>query len=147
MEALGWILLLTVWAFTVMNYNNLPDIIPVHYDLSGAADRFGSKNHILALPFIATILFVASTILNRFPHVLNYPTPITKTNALMQYTNATRMIRYLKLAIVIIFGLIVFQTIQTANGQKDGLGAWFIFLVMGLIFLPIMFFLIKSVKG
>jgi hypothetical protein len=112
----------------------------------GQADGFGGKGNILTLPFIATTLFAGLTILNKFPHVFNYPINITADNALKQYTNAVRLIRYLKFIIVIIFGLIALQTIRNANGQTSGLGVWFLPLILGLIFIPLIYFVIKSFK-
>jgi uncharacterized membrane protein len=106
-EILGWFVLLVTWIFTIASYSNLPDIIPIHYNGAGKADGFGNKINILILPFIATILFVGMTIANKFPHVFNYPTRITEENALRQYTNATRMLRYLKLILVVLFSLIL----------------------------------------
>jgi uncharacterized membrane protein len=145
-EIIGWLLIFAVWSLTVINYQSLPDIIPTHYNGAGVADGFGDKWTILTLPLVATILFVGLTILNRFPHVFNYPTEITEDNALRQYTIATRLIRYLKVIIIVIFGLIAFQTIRHANGQTEGLGIWFLPLTMVLIFIPIIYFLIKSTK-
>lgn len=145
-EIIGWGLNLSVWGLTLTNYANLPDTIPTHYNGAGQADGFDGKATILTLPLIATVLFVGMTILNRFPHIFNYPTNITQDNALRQYTNATRLIRYLKLNIVFIFGLIAFKTIQNANGEADGLGVWFFPLAMGLIFIPLIYFVIKSTK-
>ena len=145
-EIIGWSLIISVWGLTITNYANLPDTIPIHYNGAGQADGFGGKATILTLPLIATVLFVALTFLNKFPHIFNYPTKITQDNALRQYTNATRLIRYLKLIIVFIFGLIAFKTIQNANGEADGLGVWFLPLTMGLIFIPLIYFVIKSFK-
>ena len=146
-EILGWTLILAIWVLTISNYSNLPDTIPIHYNGAGQADGFGGKGNILTLPLIATVLFIGLTILNKFPHVFNYPTNITADNALRQYTNATRMIRYLKLIIVVIFGLIAFKTIQNANGQADGLGIWFLPMTLGLIFIPLIYFVVKSFKA
>jgi len=147
LEILGWTSILAIWVLTITNYTNLPDTIPIHYNGAGQADGFGGKATILTLPLIATVLFVGMTILNKFPHIFNYPTNITQDNALRQYTNATRMIRYLKFIIVIIFGLIAFKTIQNANGQADGLGIWFLPLTLGLIFIPLTYFVVKSFKA
>jgi uncharacterized membrane protein len=125
----------------------LPDSIPTHYNGAGQADGFGGKSTIMTLPLIGTVLLVGLTILNKFPHIFNYPTNITQDNALRQYTNATRMIRYLKLIIVVIFGLTAFKTIQNANGQADGLGIWFLPMISGLIFIPMTYFVAKSFKA
>ena len=145
-EIIGWLLIFAVWGLTIINYQSLPDIIPTHYNGAGVADGFGNKWMILTLPLVATVLFIGLTILNKFPHIFNYPTEITADNALRQYTNATRLIRYLKVIIVVIFGLIAFQTIRHANGQTEGLGIWFLPMTMGLIFIPLIYFFIKSTK-
>ena len=145
-ESIGWFLIIAIWGLTITNYSNLPDTIPTHYNGAGQADGFGGKATILTLPLIATILFIGLTILNKFPHVFNYPANITQDNAFRQYTNATRLIRYLKLIIVFIFGLIEFKTIQNASGKADGLGVWFLPMTMGLIFIPLIYFVIKSFK-
>lgn len=144
LEALGWGSVLIIWGLTITNFSNLPDTIPIHYNGAGQADGFGDKSNILGLPIIATILFLGLTVLNRFPHIFNYTTEITKNNALQQYTYATRMLRILKLIVVIIFGLIVLQTIRHVNGQISGLGGWFLPLTFGLTFIPILYYLIKS---
>jgi uncharacterized membrane protein len=144
-EIIGWLLVISVWGLTITNYANLPETIPTHYNGAGQADGFGGKATILTLPLIATVLFVGLTILNKFPHIFNYPTNITQDNALRQY--ATRMIRYLKLIIVVIFGLIEFKTIQNANGQADGLGIWFLPMTLGLIFIPLIYFVVKLFKA
>ena len=67
---------------TVANYFELPEIIPTHYNEAGEADSYGDKLNILALPIISTLLFIGLTILNKRPHLFNYPSEITKENAL-----------------------------------------------------------------
>jgi uncharacterized membrane protein len=145
-ERIGWVILLTIWVLTITSYSNLPDTIPTHYNGEGKADGFGRKINILTLPLVATILFVGMTIINKFPYIFNYPVKITEENAFRQYTNATRMIRYLKLLLIVLFGLIVFKTIQSTSGQSFGPGAWFLPLTMGLIFIPLIYFIIKSLR-
>jgi uncharacterized membrane protein len=146
LEMLGWISLLAMWVLIFISYTNLPDTIPVHYNITGQADGFGRKGNIISLPIIATVLFVGLTILNKYPHIFNYPASINADNAHRHYTNATRMIRFLKLVVVVIFGLIALQTIRSANGQANELGKWFLPLSFGLIFIPIVYFLVKSFK-
>ena len=146
LELLGWVSLITIWILTLMNYSYLPETIPTHYNAAGEVDGFGAKRNILALPIVATIIFLGLKIIMKYPHIYNYPTTITTENAYEQYTNATKMIRYLNFIIVLIFGLIVLRTIQYSSGNADGLGVWFLPLTMGLIFVPIIYFIIKSIK-
>jgi uncharacterized membrane protein len=146
-ELIGWGVLLALWIWTGMSYSSLPDSIPTHFNAAGEADGFGKKASIIGLPLIATLLYIGLTLLNRFPHIFNFPTPITPDNALKQYTNATRMIRFLKLILVVVFAGISFQTIQQANGKANGLGVWFLPLTLVLIFIPLVYFVIKSVQA
>ncbi len=143
-ELLGWGVLLALWVWTGTSYSNLPDTIPTHFNAAGEADGFGRKASIVGLPVIATLLYIGLTLLNRVPHIFNFPTPVMQENALIQYTNATRMIRCLKLILVVVFGGISFQTIQQANGTGEGLGLWFLPLTLALIFMPLLYFVIKS---
>lgn len=143
-ETFGWGIIVATWSVVLMNYAQLPDIIPTHYNGAGVADGFGDKQSIFALPLLATVLFTGLGILNTFPHAFNYPIEITPENALRQYTVATRMIRWLKVVMALIFGAISYQTIQYAMGAGEGLGAWFLPLTIGLIVVPLIYFLIKS---
>ena len=146
-ELLGWIILLALWGWTFSHYSTLPGTIPTHFNAAGEADGFGSKASIIGLPVIATLLFIGLTVLNRYPHSFNYPTAITQDNALRLYTLATRMLRYLKLVLVLVFGGIEFMTIQNATGKAAGLGAWFLPLTLVLVFLPLIYFVVKSVQA
>jgi uncharacterized membrane protein len=146
LELLGWGVLLALWAWTGTSFSNLPDSIPTHFNAAGEADGFGSKASIFGLPVIATLLYIGLTLMNRVPHIFNFPTPVTQDNALSQYTTATRMIRYLKLILVLVFAGISFQTIQQANGAGEGLGVWFLPLTLVLIFIPLLYFVVKSIK-
>ena len=146
-ELLGWLILLALWGLTISHFSTLPDTIPTHFNASGEADGFGSKASIIGLPVIASLLFVGLTVLNRYPHIFNYPTAITEDNALRLYTLATRMLRYLKLVLLVVFGGIGFMTVQHATGKAAGLGAWFLPLTLVLIFIPLIYFVIKSVQA
>lgn len=141
---LGWTAVVGIWLQVAIFYPKLPDIIPIHFNGAGIPDGFGAKGNILTLPTVATIIFVGMTVLNRFPHIFNYPTNITEENALRQYTLATRLIRHLKFMIVCIFLLISFKTIQVAHGNADGLGNWLLPLIMGLNFIPLIYYIYKS---
>ncbi len=98
------------------------------------------------LPIISTLLFIGLTTLNKYPYMFNYPSQITKENSVHQYTNATRMMRVLKLVIVLLFGIIVFRKIQIINGHADGLGTWFLPFTIGLFVMLTLYFLMMSMK-
>jgi uncharacterized membrane protein len=146
LESLGWLTLFLLWCLIFVNYNKLPAIIPVHYNTLGKADNFGGKETVLFLPVIATVIFIGMTILTRFPHIFNYPVKITEDNAFRQYTDACRLILYLKFIIVVIFGIVTFKTIPNTAGTSDGLGAWFLPLTLGCIAIPVIYYVVQSFR-
>lgn len=145
-ELTGKLIFLLMWGLTIYAFSKLPAIIPIHFSGSGKVDNFGSKSFLFILPILATVIYFGLSQLNKFPHIFNYMTTITEENAVRQYTIATRMLRYLKLAILVIFSIVILFTYLTAIGIKDGLGVWFLPLVFVLIFLPTIIFLGKSLK-
>lgn len=135
LEITGWCALAGLWLFTIIKYPAAPDTIPIHFNAAGEADSFGSKQIIFFLPVIGTALFLAMTWLNRYPHIFNYPVRITAENALRQYTVATRLIRFLKLAVTGIFLLIVLKALGTFGQALSGV--WFLPVVLAIIFIPL----------
>jgi uncharacterized membrane protein len=137
----------TLWLASIYAYLALPEIIPVHFSTSGKADGFGDKGTILLIPVIGTILFTMITRLARYPQSFNYVVPITEKNAAGQYRIAVNMLLYLRFAFMIIFLAIVLLTVLTANGFADGVGNLFLPLTLSLIFLPMAWFLVRSVRS
>ncbi len=144
LEASCFIILIILWTGTIAGFSKLPDQIPSHFNAVGQADDYSDKTSIFTLPIVATVLYIGMTILNKYPHIYNYPATVTAENARRLYTSATKLIRVLKLAVVVIFSGIVFMTYKTSLTHSDGLGAWFLPLAVGLMILPNIFYLLKS---
>ncbi len=146
LEVLGWTVTFSTWGFVAVVYSGLPETIPVHFSISGEPDGFGKKSTIVLLPSIATFLFAGMTFLNRVPHIFNYPVRITEKNAFRQYKNATSMIRWIKLAVVTMFGLIVYHSVRSATGSADGLGNTLLLLSIGSVIILSIYFVVRAVR-
>ncbi len=146
LELISKIFLMLMWGITVYTFLKLPNIIPIHFNGAGKADGYGNKLTILILPIIATIIYVGITQLNKYPHIFNYITKITEDNAQKQYSIATRMLRFLKLGIIIIFSVIVLSTYLTTIGVVSGLGYWFLPFTYALLLIPTIIGISKSLK-
>jgi uncharacterized membrane protein len=144
LETVCLTILLVLWVGTVSFFSKLPDQIPSHFNASGQADDFSDSTHIFVLPVVATIIYIGMTIINNHPHICNYRATITAENAKQLYSSATRLIRVLKLAVVIIFSGMVFMTIKTTLANNDRLGDWFLPTAIALLTLPNIFYLLKS---
>lgn len=143
----GWLVIGGSWLFMLFNYTGLPGEVPTHYNLGGKVDSYGSKMSLFWLPLLSLGLYIGLTYLNRFPHTFNYLIEITPDNARRQYKAATRMIRYLKFGLVGIFGYIQYVTFGVAFGSGTALPWWFIPLVLVVTLVPLIYFLVQSLKG
>jgi uncharacterized membrane protein len=146
LELIGKTFLVVMWSLTLYTFFKMPTTIPTHFNSSGKADDYGNKLIILFLPIIGSVIYFALTKLNNYPHIFNYVTKITEDNAQKQYTIATRSLRVMKLAILIIFSLIILFTYLTAIGVTNGLGSSFSLLLEGFYLLSIVIVVIKSIK-
>lgn len=142
-EFISWLILTISWIYTFTNYSRLPDSIPSHFNAMGKADEYANKIILFISPIFSLLLIIGLTFLNQFPQIFNFPKKITEENAERNYRVATRMIRYLKFSIALIFLLIVDQTIQLATTQNNTLSFWVLPLIMALVFIPITLFLKK----
>lgn len=145
-EISGWIFLGFIWVLVIYNYSSLSDSIPIHYNIKGEVDGYSSKSSIFLLPILGTLIFVGLTILNKYPHVFNYPVQITAKNAENQYVSATRLIRYMKLAVLLIFHLIILNTLQIDGDSNYNLSFWILPSALVMIFIPLIFYVIKSFR-
>lgn len=122
LEALAISGCIWLWTFCVRAYTILPETIPTHFNFKGVADDFGSKATIFILPSIATAIYVLMTYLNQYPHIFNYMVKITEENAENQYRSATRMLRWVKLFVVVLFSIISIMITTSIN--NPGLSRW-----------------------
>ncbi|MGH7596447.1 MAG: DUF1648 domain-containing protein [bacterium] len=136
--------LLTMAFVMIKSWPLLPETIPHHFGVSGKPDAWGGKGILWLLPGISLMLYVGLTILRRYPHIYNYPWPITEQNAATQYHLARTMIGAFKAEIVLIFVYLQWQTIQVALGKAEGLGVAFLPIFLILIFGTIGIYFVKA---
>jgi uncharacterized membrane protein len=147
LEALAFTALALLWVYTFINYAQLPNDVPTHFNVKGEADGFGKKMTLWFLPVMATIMLVGFTFISRIPHQFNYMVKITPENAFQQYSYALKMMRYLKLAVVGIFFFLVYAIVKNALGEMTGLSAWFFPITLISVFLPAIVLIISSRKN
>lgn len=145
-EWLSWTLLIGIWVFASYGYLNLPEIIPVHFDAYGKPDDYGNKWSIFLLPFFSLFIVIGLTLLNRYPHIFNYPVKITEQNAKKQYIAATRLIRWLKIGILIMFGAILYQIHASAIEHSAGNAGLLLPVILLCTFIPMVIYFIVAFK-
>ena len=147
MEITGALFVVLMIGLPSFYFNELPEMIPRHFNASGEPDAFSGKGVIWTMPIVGLVMYWGMFILNRYPHVLNYPTKITEENAERQYRNATKLVRALNLIIAAGFFYIVFATIETALERQSGLGGFFMPVFLVAIFGLLGVYLFRALRS
>jgi uncharacterized membrane protein len=138
MEGISISLILLMVIYAAMEYTNLPESIPTHFNAKGEPDDYSNKTTIWLLPIIATVTYIGLFIINKYPHIHNYMVNITEENALKNYRFSTRIVRIVNLLTIVLFTYITYHIIQSAKGTQIELGSLFLPIVIGCsVILPI----------
>lgn len=146
-ETAGYILLAALWCLVVYFYNNSPDVVPIHFNLAGKADGYGTRKTMFITPVICTFLFLVLTQVSKYPETFNYAVTITPQNAKRQYTIATRLLRGLKIIVILIFGFIDVHAYLTAIQSNITINGWLMPLIFIILFIPVVYYFIKSLNA
>ena len=128
--AVGLVLLLVAG---IVGATSLPRRVPIHFGFDGAPDRWGSPVHLLALPAIGLVLYALLSLLARFPHVYNYPWPITAVNARRQYFLARRLVILIKAYVVWLFLSVLAGSWRVATGVSHSFAPWIMLVAAGFL--------------
>lgn len=122
-------LFVLMWGFTLIHFNDLPEEIPIHYNAKGIPDGFDTRIHIWGLPIIATLLFA----------LLN---GLQKRTGIQQIEQ--QLLQWMQLLLIGVFTYIQLQTFFVAVNKSNGLGSWFLPLVMISFLAPIIWVIRKQ---
>ena len=118
-----------MWGFTLIHFNDLPEEIPIHYNAKGVPDGYDTRIHIWGLPMIATLLF---SLLGG----------LQKRTGIQQIE--LQLLQWMQLLIQGTFTYIQLQTFFVAVNKSNGLGNWFLPLVMISFLAPIIWVIKKQ---
>ncbi|MEK5233720.1 DUF1648 domain-containing protein [Lysinibacillus sp. FSL K6-0232] len=141
----GVFFILSIFYIMVV-WTKLPDKIPGHFNGLGEVDRWGSKLELLILPCIGGALWLFMTLLEKVPHMHNYPARLNEKNVKAFYINSRKILNEVKNLCLILFAFISFQMVQIGLGEATSLGWWFLPVVLLGVFIPIIKGLIISSK-
>lgn len=145
LEVASLALLLAMFVYALTAWSGLPDIIPIHFDAKGQPDGYGARLHIFFSPLLSLVLYTLLTLVNRRPDLFNYPVKITPENAAHHYRLATRLLRLLKLALIMLFGTITWGMVQSAKHGNSDAVLLLIPFTMIVSFLPMAWYFFKII--
>ncbi len=149
METVSTVAFVMIFVLLILNWSQLPNIIPTHFNAVGKADDFGNKETLFLIPILAAGLHILMTVIQFFPNIYNYPVKVTEENAQRLYTVGRQMIIAVKLEMDLLFLYIFYKTVDVALGKATGLGGGFLVIVLGVTFgtIGLMFYyILKAAK-
>lgn len=142
-DSLLLLLLLGLWVFSIIIYQSIQkSTAPL------TEEPTTNQNQAFLVPLIATFICGLLYILNRFPHLFNYPVKVTSQNAHRLYGLATRMLRILNLTVVaMLLGLqgTIFQSFLKHHIDPSFISIFLIGLPL-LSLVIVVYFIIKMYK-
>lgn len=135
LDVVSWIFVTAGLALAAGYYSDLPDLIPTHFNASGDADKFGSKNTIFILPVLSAVLVGGVVWLAKFPHRFNYLHKITPENAAFEYQRMRTMMRVINALTSLLFLVITWDILRAASGGAKGLSVlfWIVFILLMVV--------------
>ena len=146
MEALSALFIILLVVYPIYYFNELPDVIPVHFNFAGNPDGYSQKSSMWILPGIGVILSILLLVMSRFPHLHNYSLKITEENAERQYRLSSKLMRIVNLIISGGFLYISYRTIQISLNQAGGLGSSFLIIFLSTISGVLIIYVILSYR-
>lgn len=128
-------------AYLIINWNNISENVPIHYNSAGQSDSLGSKSSLIVLPIVTIIVNISMSGVLLCPYALNIPVKITEENYVKVYDLTRDLMNFTKIAINISF---LYITLMSANCKP--LGTWFLPIFLIIIFMPIAIYYIKIRK-
>lgn len=123
--------------YIILKWGSLPSEVPAHFDGAGVVDRYGSKVELLILPLVGLFTWIVLEVLERKPHIHNYPARLNESNVEAFYRSSRKLLNIVKNTCLIIFAFISIQTVRIGQGEITSLGAWFLPIILVMIFVPV----------
>jgi uncharacterized membrane protein len=142
---LAWVVFTATWLLPLIMLQNLPEIIPSHFNGDGKVDGYSGKFSVLILPAVCTFVFLLLHVVGMHPDKLNYPVTITGENAEKQYRSATRVLRTLKLTVSLLFLLI--ETEVIFPWVREHVGLWIPGIGIFMIAAPVSYQIFSSMRN
>ncbi|MEG2787955.1 MAG: DUF1648 domain-containing protein [Romboutsia sp.] len=140
-ELINLLILCFMIGYLIINWNNIGDTVPSHYNFTGHIDSWGDKGTLILLPLIAILVNFSMGITLFVPQSLNIPVKVTEQNYAKVYDLTRYFISFMKTAINV---SLFYITIMSANSKP--LGSLFLPMFLILIFLPIILYYVTIRK-
>ena len=137
LDLIGYSFYISSIILLVIVWSKLPQEVPAHYNALGEVDRWGSKWELLILPMIGAFIAMMMQVFERYPEWHNYPKRFSESNASQFYLHSRKLINQMKNICLVIFAVILLESVSISLGWWAGSGVWFLPVLLLAVFIPI----------
>ena len=133
-EAICIVTLVLSAVIVLLEYRELPDVIAIHFDITGQPDGWGGKGTIFALPAVGVFLYTVITFIETKPRLWNVPGGMD----VYSYHATRALLQSEKLAMCLIIGYL-----SVCVAKQLPLHSIFLPITLVITFGPIILYLVK----
>lgn len=138
-----WLISITL---IIINFAELPEKIPSHYNFAGNADAWSTKTFIFFMPVLGLLIWLILHYLVSNPNIDKYihvPSLYDQPNK-AQIENAKLLIYFIKFEMMALFTFLVIKDLYTALGMPFKLGVWETIIILSVIGVTIIIFMARN---
>lgn len=138
-DAVCILLLLGTTVWLGLQWNAIPEQVPVHYNALGEIDNWGEKVVLLILPWILYGVFL---LIGAFPQTWNIPISVTEANRERVYSITSHFVSTLKMEIVAFL-----TAFAVLSALVLSLPLWVPFILIGSVISTIIYYLVRLFRA
>lgn len=142
MELCSILCLLFMGAYLLINWEQIPQQVPIHYNWRGQPDAFSSKISLLFLAGASLLIWLMLTVAAFFPQTWNVPVVITPANEVFVHRCMLGLLCSTKLCMTACFAYIA---VRSAQGRA--LSRWFLLIFALALFGSMVYYIVKTRRG
>ena len=123
------VILLAATIFVPVNWGNLPEQIPSHYNFKGEPNAYGGKGTLIFMMIVNWLVLLTMIIIGNFPQLWNTGVERTPANEVVINRIVRDMLSVMEISMAMLFGYLLIVPAVGAN-----MGIWFMPLFLTLTF-------------
>jgi len=144
------LLAITSWVIAIIFWSQLPDVIPIHFGISGMADDWADKSVFMVylLPFLQSLMIAIFAFVYYKPQYSNLPSTMWLATLDRKHKDlAYDLIRTMDMGVAVIVGILLTYMAYGMNASaidpSRGLSNIILFSIVGLMMAWIIYYTVK----
>lgn len=126
----GYSVFIGAVVYVALTFASLSENIPMQFGPGAEINRYGSPYELLVLVAIQLFLIIFMEILERMPHVHNYPDRMNESNIEDFYLNSRQIVNFSKNGVMLIFAVIFIEVISYGLNGETSFGIYLLPLIL-----------------